>query len=306
MARHLLIGTAGAATIDGTTHLVPDGGIVFQAEDNAVFSSTETVILSPSFRVMQGTAGANIVSPWIRGKNIISITGTKNVPAVAHTATVTATTNSTATGFVNLKFVRKGGTYPEFFHLTAEVSVAVTTADNIGIAIFNAYNAAVKPDWLAAACTEADALVTFSGAKNSASFSEGLVPFSVILEENTVGTSTFPIVNDVASAVSGSGVGYDILKLEEELQGINNGYYNRVKLPNAPALVAQGAEFYDVITIVATKDGSTSSSINGVDNLIQIDIAMKELGADTVIDALQTSLNAYGASIGFAAIDATA
>ena len=306
MARHLLIGTAGAATIDGTTHLVPDGGIVFQAEDNLVFhASAETVLLSPSFRVMQGTAGANIVSPWIRGNNIISITGTKNVPAVAHTATVTATTNSTATGFVNLKFVRKGGT-PEFFHLNTEVSTAVTTADNIGIAIFTAYNAAVKPDWLAAACTEADAVVTFSGAKNSASFSEGLVAFDVIVAENTVGTSTFPIVNDVAAAMSGSGVGYDILKLEEELQGINNGYYNRVKLPNAPALVAQGAAFYDIITIVATKDGSTSSSINGVDNLIQIDIAMKELGADTVIVALQTALNGYAESIGFADIDAKA
>tara|TARA_R110002096_G_scaffold154090_2_gene318145 strand:- start:3062 stop:4003 length:942 start_codon:yes stop_codon:yes gene_type:complete len=313
MARHLFIGNGAAAAIVDATKLATDGCIALQTENNALFSvfvadtsAAETAATSPSFRVVQGTAGNNIVSPWIVGKNIISVTGTMNVAAVAHTAKITATGSSTAAGFVNLKFVRKGGTHPEFFHLTVAAPLAVNTADALGILIFNAYNAASKPDWLATTCTEADALVTFSGAKNSATWEGGLVPFAVILEENTVGTTTFPIVNDFASAVSGTGVGYDLLKLEKEHQGINSGFYNRIFFPNAPATAALGAAAYDIITIVATKDGSTTSSINGVDNLIQIDIAVKEMANDTVIDALQLAINAYTTGLGFAAIDATA
>lgn len=305
MARHLLIGNGGAATI--TDGLVPDTGIALQADDHAVFAaSSETVLTSPRFRVLQGTAGANIASPWIQGKNIISITGTMKVDAVANTSTVTAATSSTSGGTVSLKFVRKGGTHAQFFHMSVGISTAVTTADNLGIAIFNEYNSLVKPDWLAAACTEADAVVTFSGSVPSATWEEGLVDFMVIVEENTFGASTFTAANNVATAKAGTGVGWEVRRLEEELQGVQYGFYDRVKLPNAPALTAEGAESYDMIQIVATKDGSTTSAINGVDNLIEINIAMKELGADTLVDALQAALNSYAASIGFADIDATA
>ncbi len=304
MARHLLIGNGGNATIDGTTHLVPDTGIVFQAEDNEVFhATTETVITSPSFRVLQGTAGANIASPWIKGKNIISVTGKQFEAAVANTSTVTAATNSTSGGTVSLKFVRKGGTHAQFFHMSVGKSAAVTTADNLGIAIFNEYNSLVKPDWLAAACTEADGVVTFSGSVPSATWEEGLVDFMVIVEENTFGASTFTAANNVATAKTGIGVGWEVRRLEEELQGIQYGFYDRLKLPNAPALTAVGSSTYSVITIVATKDGSTTSAINGVDNLIEVNIAMLD---DAKLETLQTAINAYFTSIDFAVIDVTA
>tara|TARA_R110000796_G_scaffold10289_1_gene34316 strand:- start:3022 stop:3954 length:933 start_codon:yes stop_codon:yes gene_type:complete len=310
MARHLLIGNGVAPVI--ANGLATDKSIALQTEAGAVMDGNDTFALSNTFRVVQGTAGNNIVSPWINGKNIISVTAAPYVAAVAHTAKITATGSSTAAGFVNLKFVRKGGTHPEFFHLTVAAPLAVNTADALGILIFNAYNAASKPDWLATTCTEASALVTFSGAKNSATWEGGLVPFAVILEENTVGTTTFPIVNDFASAVSGTGVGYDLLKLEKEHQGINSGFYNRIFFPNAPATTVDVTVTYDIITIVATKDGSTTSSINGVDNLIQIDIAMQAMpvdgdtAADAVLDVLQTALNAYTGTVGFAAVDAGA
>lgn len=300
MARHLLIGNGGAATI--TAGIVPDTGIVFQADTNAAFhATTETIITSKRFRVMQGTAGANIVSPWITGKNIISVTGTKPVSAVPYTSTVTALNNSNVAGEVDLKFARKGGETPEFFH----ISVAIPTgksATQMGVYIFDAYNAAIKPDWLAAVCTKAAGVVTFSGVNSSATWEEPASNFVLIVVGSTVGATSFTALQNQATALSGSGVGYDVLKLEKELQGINFGYYNRVKLPNAPALTAVGTSAYSIITIVATKDGSTSSSINGVDNLIHIDIAMVD---DAVLETLQTSINAYFTSAGFATIDAT-
>lgn len=302
MARHLLIGNGGAATI--TNGLVPDTGIVFQDEGGAAFhATTETVITSPSFRVLQGTAGANIASPWIKGKNIISVTGKLFEDAVANTSTVTAATNSTSGGTVSLKFVRKGGTHAQFFHMSVGISAAVTTADNLGIAIFNEYNSLVKPDWLAAACTEANGVVTFSGSVPSATWEEGLVDFMVIVEENTFGASTFTAANNVATAKAGSGVGWEVRRLEKELHGVQHGFYDRLKMPNEPALAAVGSSSYSVITIVATKDGSTTSAINGVDNLIEINIAMLD---DAKLETLQTAINAYFTSIDFATIDVTA
>ena len=54
--------------------------------------------------------------------------------------------------------------------------------------------------------------------------------------------------------------------------------------------------------IVATKDGSSSSQINGVDNLIEITIAFdKDTGALT--SALEGLLNPYMNSAGFGSVN---
>ena len=44
---------------------------------------------------------------------------------------------------------------------------------------------------------------------------------------------------------------------------------------------------YDMLTIVATKDGSTSPQIKGVDNLIEISVAI----ADGITGQVDTALN---------------
>ena len=79
--------------------------------------------------------------------------------------------------------------------------------------------------------------------------------------------------------------------------GTSHGYYNRVQLPNAPTNQAVTGTTYDMYSIVSTKDGSSSSQINGVDNLIEINVALPAGDADGVI--FENKLNGYLASAGF-------
>ena len=105
-------------------------------------------------------------------------------------------------------------------------------------------------------------------------------------------------VNGDSAADPGVGDGNLLRKLEGDLQGISAGYYNRIQLPNAPALAAVADTNYDIWNIVATKDGSTSSSINGVDNLIEIMVANTSGSAANAL-AFENAMNAYCASAGF-------
>jgi len=83
--------------------------------------------------------------------------------------------------------------------------------------------------------------------------------------------------------------------------GVNYGYYNRVELPIAPSNTAVVGSTYDMYSIVATKDGSTSSQINGVDNLIEINIAMPAGDADGLI--FEGKLNPWMNSAGFGSVN---
>ena len=60
------------------------------------------------------------------------------------------------------------------------------------------------------------------------------------------------------------------------MQGVSDGYYNRRNLPIQPTLYSAVGTSYDMLTIVATKDGSTSPQIKGVDNLIEISVAIAD------------------------------
>ena len=57
---------------------------------------------------------------------------------------------------------------------------------------------------------------------------------------------------------------------------------------------------YDMYTIVATKDGSTSPQIKGVDNLMEIYIAITTGDADVAI--FENLVNPWMASVNFANI----
>ena len=73
--------------------------------------------------------------------------------------------------------------------------------------------------------------------------------------------------------------------------GASHGYYNRVQLPKAPTNQVSTDNTYDVYNLVATKDGSSSSQINGVDNLIEITIGLKPGDADSLV--VENKINAY-------------
>lgn len=308
MARHLLIGNGATVAAIAAGGLATDTCVALQVESGLIMAADtgDDFADSNSFRVLQGTAGANIVSPWINGKNIISVSATPYAAPSAHTVTDTIANTADAAGTLELKFVRIGGESPAFFNISIPTTaVAHTAQDTI---IKTAFEAATIPDWLNPVCNAtAGATCIFSGAlrgdvtQSGNVWEEDAAIIDLIIVGFDGGTQTHAASR--TAGVTGSGDGNTIVQLEKDLQGVNYGYYNQIKLPNAPALTASAAGTYDMITIVATKDGSTTSAINGVDNLIHIDIALS-VGDDIALDALQLVLNAYTASVGFAGVDA--
>ena len=65
----------------------------------------------------------------------------------------------------------------------------------------------------------------------------------------------------------------------------------RGHLPQQPTLESVTTNEYDMYSIVATKDGSSHSQINGVDNLIELNVAAIQGDADSLI--FENKLNAY-------------
>ena len=100
----------------------------------------------------------------------------------------------------------------------------------------------------------------------------------------------------------GSGDPYYVREYEESLRGAQYGYYERRNLPVTPALTALTSGTYDMYHIAATKDGSSSSQIHGVDNLIEINIAFDN-GTAAQTQALESVLNGYLASVNFAPVN---
>ena len=89
--------------------------------------------------------------------------------------------------------------------------------------------------------------------------------------------------------------------MEEELRGTAYGFYNRVELPNTPAASAVVGTTYDIYHLVATKDGSSASQIHGVDNLIEIYVALPAGDGDNI--AFEAAANGYLASVNFPAVN---
>ena len=100
------------------------------------------------------------------------------------------------------------------------------------------------------------------------------------------------------SPTDGAGDGIFVKLMEERNHGTQFGYYLRGHLPNTPVSYAVKTTNYDMWHLAATKDGSSSSQIHGVDNLIDITIANT---SGSGVNALQVEnlLNAYCGSVGF-------
>jgi len=306
MARHLLIGAEASSA--ASAGVVTAGGIQIQKESASgptELALGDSVADAPRIRFVQGHAEGNRFSPWISGRNIVDWSGKSEETPVACTVTNTIAGTSAAAGTLVLKFVRIGGPAPEFFSFSTAIaaSVAHTAADALVKTAFEALNNI--PDWLnATADATAGATVVFSGAlrgdvaQSGNVWEEAPANIQLIVESYDGGTQTHT-ASVSANPDPGVGDGNLLRELEENLQGIQFGYYDRLKLPKQPALAAVAATNYDVWNIVATKDGSTSSSINGVDNLIEIMVA-NTAGSGANALAFENKLNAYCGSIGFA------
>ena len=307
MSRHLFVGADVAGNAKLATGLMADGAIgievagkAFDAADvgldaDLYVAGNNIPTDADQIRILLGTGGNMLVSPWISRRNVIAYSGQSGVAAAPCKQTVSITGTSAAAGTVVLKFVRTGGPRPEFFSFATEIpfNTANTAADAL---VKAAYEAAVLPEWLnPVADATAGSTVVFSGAKRGDTTQSGgtwdyePVQFEVIVESYDGGTQTYA-ASATQAGDPGVGDGYAVLALEESLHGVSHGYYDRLKLPNKPATNALVGTSYDMITLVATKDGSTSPQIKGVDNLIEIMIALPaDFNAATVV----ANLNDY-------------
>lgn len=308
MARHLMIGNnvAVARTVAGK---LDNGAIEIQKltqNGPAAMSNTDTIANSPQFRIVQGNGKRDIVSPWIYGRDVINYSGKAKVAAAACTVTDTIAATSAAAGSLVLKFVRLDGTAPEFFSFTTAIaaSVAHTAAD---LLVKAAYEAADLPDWLnITADATAGSTVVFSGAVRGDTAQSGNtweyepVQIQLIVESYDGGTQTHT-ASATTPGTPGVGDGFAVKAFEESLMGAQYGYYNRLAQPITPVTTAVTGTSYDMYNIVATKDGSSASQINGVDNLIEITIAFNDASVG-IVSALRGGLNSYLGSAGFAAV----
>lgn len=335
MARQFLIGELGGTTSTST------GVLADTALDIQVLSAnSETGPVSyaygdaspDAFRIVQGTtAGRNVYSSWMNPKNVIVYDGTPAAVAVHSEVDIVIAggTAATATGGslqgmqLELKFVNKGGLTEEFFNLSVQIGLDAATAAQDKIAA--AYDAAIKPDWLANTCaTDAAAggsLGQFTGSRPAGSSAltapntstvtfYGNVPGStltssgnqytgdaaqislIVTSQNDIATQTYtPAI--IVTGENGAGTYYTAKSFEDKIMGNMYGYYNRRNLPSTPdngAVDSAAGALYDVVTIVGTKDGSTASGqIHGVDNLDEIFIAGKA-GVATWSDTANTSI----------------
>jgi hypothetical protein len=313
MARHLLIGDESAVSY--TAGVLDFGSIDIQKEAAGTGGMTslvmgDTVADADRIRIVQGDSsgsGKNIVSPWIYGRDVINWSGKGYSTQVAATATIVpVATSAAASKDIEVKLIRTDGVQPEFFkfNVTIPASTLVAAA---GAAIVTAFDALDKaPAWITtcAGTTTVTFTGTLRGATSAAGgadlvWDEAPVSFNVAISDNPTTTQTYTIANNVIDASPGYGDGEWIYDMESNNMGSNSGYYNRVKLPKAPNSNAVKTTNYDVWNIAATKDGSSSSQINGVDNLIDINIAVTT-GSGANALSFENRMNAYLGSVGFA------
>lgn len=282
-------------------------------DEGPIIYNPATMLNPDMFRIVQGTtSGPNVYSNWINPKNVIVFDGSSAETATCCEVdlVMSGTTSLLSGGSITncdleLKFVKKGGEGPEeFFNLSVDVGMTAAdpTRDEAAVqaSIKTAYDAATKPDWLMSTCSVDDSVATAptgagtisTPATTTVTFT-GNVPGSTLTDSGNTWdgdavnfTLIVTATNDIDSQtytpaviVNGdNGVGtYDsVKKFEDKMKGIMYGYYNRRNLPNTPDNGAVVGSTYDMITIVATKDGSAmSGQIHGVDNLDEIFIAGK-------------------------------
>ena len=314
MARQFLIGEEWSTSY--TNGKLTDEALNIEAlhssDDNGPLSYDSVTTANPDMiRIVQGTtSGPNVYSNWFNPRNVISWDGRpQEDPDNAFLDLDIDTTSTLLSGgslknmVLDLKFVRKGGLVEEFFNL--QVTIGIATAAAQDDLVKAAYDAATKPDWLwdtavinggtnfpatmaAPAATNVRFFGNINGSTNTSSGNEykgDPAQFDlIIVAQNDIDSTVYTITNQTVGT-GGVGSFADTKEFEEKMRGNMYGYYNRRNLPNTPDLATKVGSTYDMISIVATKDGSTSSGqIHGVDNLDEIVIALKS-GAATLWQA---------------------
>ena len=305
MARHLYIGNAVAVarTVTG----ILDAGAV-EIQKNSASGPTamlpgDTIADSPQFRIVQGTGTRDLVSPWIYGRDVINWSGKSHVAQVAEVAVATLSTNATVAGNHTLKIINLTNGAEPFEMKSYEISVAAAATPTTQTAAFKVAIDADLPHWVNGAVTDNGGNLDITGFKKGEAKADGSIQEELVHMDGAFEATGSTMAVTYATAGSrGFGDGFYIREFEEELQGSGFGYYNRVELPIQPTLHSVTGNVYDMYHIVASKDGSTTSGINGVDNLMEIYIALDD-GTAASTQAFEGALNPYLNSVGFGSVN---
>ena len=329
MARHLYIGNAVA--VARTTSGILDAGAIeiqkLSASGPTAMLPADTIADSAQFRIVQGDGTRDIVSPWVYGKDVINWGGKSYVAQVAESRTVQVTANATNASDVvtTIKFINKtNGAEPfnmKSYNVTTNAAV-LNTAAEIGEAYvdeldatYNSGGGAVTtkqspelPNFVKTFAWDNTNLLTFVGWKKGEIDRQGQVVehptvFEIVTENLSIASNGGVVtLATVASANRGYGDAFYVAEMEENHKAIQYGYHNRIHLPNTPANTTVAGTSYDMYHIAATKDGSSSSQINGVDNVIEVNIAF-DLTTAGLTGALESVLNGYLGSVGYAPVN---
>jgi hypothetical protein len=255
-----------------------------------------TYATSPEICFVQGTAGGNIFSPWINGKDIFSWAGQNYAAQTAQETRLTFTTAATVAGYMTVKLTEVNNGVEQFRRKSYVIPVTASqSANSIATAFFTAMGADL-PSWIASVANGTPGRLDIIGSTFSISANTELASFGTATEGIDSSNGTTVAVSVFATPSKGSGNADVLSEYELSLQG-NRGFYNRLVQPNTPASYIVPGETYDLYSIQWLNP--QVGQIKGVDNRRTLTIAFEggtaAIGATQI--AFQAALNAYLATV---------
>ena len=296
MARHLYIGNNVANAY--TAGVLADKAIDVQklsATGPTSMVPGDTIASSTQFRIVQGTATKNIVSPWIYGKDVINWSGRSAAAQTAQVFDIALATNATAASTHEFKLINMTNGAEPFEMKSYEYTVAAAATPTTQCTALTAAINADLPHWVKS-IANGGTNIGITGFKKGEVKANGDVQEELVEmrgADNMDGSNgTVATLSSTTAGSQGTGDGFYVRKMEDDQKGNQYGYYMRGHLPNTPADTSVTATAYDVYTIAATKDGSSASQIHGVDNLIEVNIAMDPATA-AITNLFESQINPY-------------
>jgi hypothetical protein len=294
--RQLLISDGTAVSYAGG--LVAPGAIDvvgLSADGPESLTPGDTISDYAAIRLIQGTAAgrANVVSPWIDGSSVSRWVGQSFAAQTAQSSTLTFATVPSAGGTeMSIKVIDRAIGQAQFQRASASyTTVAGTlTVHAVTINLFSALTGVALGDILAAtnvAIPGMDRVVAQVNSTNAGGTASIITltgntfdsdPYSVLASfqsasENLNGDfgTTLTVASTGTPTLGNGGDGNLIVELEESLQGMGRGYYDRVQLPVVPPAYAVAATSYDLYKLGF--GNAAPGSIRGVDNYRELIIA---------------------------------
>jgi len=306
MARHLYIGNNVANAY--TAGVLADKAIDVQklsATGPTSMVPGDTIASSTQFRIVQGTATKNIVSPWIYGKDVINWSGRSAAAQTAQVFDISLATNATAVGTHEIKLINMTNGAEPFEMKSYEIAVTAAMTPTAQCVLFTAAINADLPHWVSS-IANGGTNIGITGFTKGAVKADGSVQEELVEmrgADNMDGSNgTVNTFSSTTPGAQGIGDGFYVRKMEDDQKGNQYGYYMRGHLPNTPADTSVTATAYDMYTIAATKDGSSASQIHGVDNLIEVNIAMDPATA-AITNLFESQINGYLGSANFGPVN---